>query len=119
MNLEKSETDKRDQIKSLKEWNLSNVQEPSEDDYLEDIDTDLEHDPKIIEKDSEEWETDEGDQIENQKISNMIKIWEPREDDNLVDTDTESEDGPVHDTKKVENKINKNLTNLVIGNRQD
>ena len=32
---------------------MSNIQEPREDDDLEDTDTDLEHDPQTIEKDSE------------------------------------------------------------------
>ena len=29
------------------------------------------------------------------------------------------EHGPVHDTKEVENIINKNLTTVIAGNRQD
>ena len=47
----------------------------------------------------------------------MRKIQELRADDNLVYTDTKLENGPVSDTKKVENKINKDLTPVIVENK--
>ena len=57
----------------------------------------------------EEPETDERDKIENTTKLNLSKIQEPRGNDDLVDNDTDLEHVPVHDTKEVANKINKNL----------
>ena len=48
----------------------------------------------------------------------MRKIQEPRGDDDLVDTDIDLEHGPVHDTKEVENTMNKNLTTVIAENKQ-
>ena len=53
---------------------MRNVQEPREDDHLEDTGIDLEHGPQTIENYLEESETDERYQIENPIISNMSKI---------------------------------------------
>ena len=50
MNLEESKTDERDQTENPTKLNMSNIQEPREDDHLEDTDTDLEHGPQTIEK---------------------------------------------------------------------
>ena len=49
----------------------------------------------------------------------MSKAQEPRGDDELVDTNTGLEHGPDHDTKDVENTINKNLTTVIDEKRQD
>ena len=49
----------------------------------------------------------------------MSKIQEPRGYDDLVDTDIELEHGPVHDTKEVENEINKFFTTVIAKNIQD
>ena len=98
---------------------MSNIQELREDDYLEDIDTDLEHGTQENEMDSEESETNERDQIENPTKLNMCNIKELSEDEDLEDTDTDLEHGPVHDTKEADKMINKNLTIVITENRQD
>ena len=49
----------------------------------------------------------------------MSNNQELRDYDDLVDTDTELEHGPVHETKEVENKINKNITTVNSENRQE
>ena len=98
---------------------MSNIQELREDDYLEDIDTDLEHGTQENEMDSEESETNERDQIENPTKLNMCNIQELSEDEDLEDTDTDLEHGTVHDTKEVDKMINKNLTIVITENRQD
>ena len=49
----------------------------------------------------------------------MSNIQELREDEEIGYTDTDLEHGHVHDTKEVENMINKNVTVLNTKNRQD
>ena len=48
----------------------------------------------------------------------MRNIQQPKGDDNLVDTDTDPEHVPVHDTKEVANKINRDITTVISDNRQ-
>ena len=67
----------------------------------------------IIEKQANKWdleesETDERDQTENTPTFNKIGNQYTRENDDLVDTDTDLEHDTVHDTKDLENNINKN-----------
>ena len=49
----------------------------------------------------------------------MNKIQEPRGDNHPVDTNNDPEHGPIHDTKEVENTINKRYTTVIADNRQD
>ena len=49
----------------------------------------------------------------------MSEIQELREDNDIMDTDTDIEHGYVHDTKEVENTINKYLTTVIAENKQD
>ena len=51
---------------------MRNIQEPREDENIEDTDTELEHGPQTIFLKLEKSETDERDQIENPTKSNMV-----------------------------------------------
>ena len=63
MNLEESETDESDQIENPIKLNMSNIQEPREDENIEDADTDIDQDSQTIENYLEESEIDKIYQI--------------------------------------------------------
>ena len=63
MNLEESETDESDQIENPIKLNMSNIQEPREDENIEDADTDIDQDSQTIEHYLEESEIDKIYQI--------------------------------------------------------
>ena len=63
MNLEESETDESDQIENPIKLNMSNIQEPREDENIEDADTDIDQDSQTIGNYLEESEIDKIYQI--------------------------------------------------------